>query len=164
MPSTYEPIETKTLTGSVTDVTFTAIPSTYTDLVLVIDALCSAGANSTFLLQFNGDSGANYSRTFMYGDGSTAASGRDVNQSNGMALVSIDTTTRGNNIISINNYSNSTTYKSALSRMNLTSNVSAAIVGLWKSTAAITSIKIFNTVPRSIIAGSTFTLYGIKAA
>jgi len=163
MTVTYEAIASQTLTGSVTDVIFTSIPATYTDLILVVDALCNAGANSTFLLQFNSDAGNSYSRTFVYGDGSTAASGRDSSQSNGMALLSIDPTNRISNIAQIFNYANATTYKTAMSRIDASANVAAAVVGLWRSTAAITSVKIFNTVPRSLIAGSTFSLYGIKA-
>jgi hypothetical protein len=163
--NTYVALATQTVTGSsVADVTFSSIPSTYTDLVLVVDALCSAGSNSTFLLQFNSDAGNSYSRTFMYGDGSTAASGRDSSQSNGMALLSIDPTNRISNIVQIFNYANTTTNKTAISRIDATSNVAAAVVGLWRSTAAINSIKIFNTVPRNISVGSTFTIYGISNA
>jgi len=166
MPTnTYVALATQTVTGSsVADVTFSSIPSTYTDLVLVVDALCSAGSNSTFLLQFNSDAGNSYSRTFVYGDGSTAASGRDSSQSNGMALLSIDPTNRISNIVQIFNYANTTTNKTAISRIDASSNVSAAVVGLWRSTAAINSIKIFNTVPRNISVGSTFTIYGIAAS
>lgn len=166
MPTnTYVALATQTVTGSsVADVTFSSIPSTYTDLILVVDALCSAGSNSTFLLQFNSDAGNSYSRTFVYGDGSTAVSGRDSSQSNGMALLSIDPTNRISNIVQIFNYANTTTNKTAISRIDASSNVSAAVVGLWRSTAAINSIKIFNTVPRNISVGSTFTIYGIANA
>jgi hypothetical protein len=163
MAITYEPIATTTLGSTQASVTFSSF-SGYTDLVLVVDALCNAGANSTFLLQFNNDATALYSRTFVYGDGSTTASGRDSALSNGLPLLVVDTTTRGANIIQIFNYANTTTFKTATSRISATSNLSAEVVGLYRSTAAITSMKIFNTVPRSFIAGSTFTLYGIKAA
>jgi hypothetical protein len=39
-----------------------------------------------------------------------------------------------------------------------------AIVGLWRSTAAINSITLDLLGTRIISAGSTFSLYGIKAA
>lgn len=162
--NTYVALDTKTITSNVTDITFTGINQGYTDLILVVSGICDAGANSSFLVQFNGDAGSNYSRTYMYGDGTSAVSGRDANQTNGLNLITMDPTTRTNNIIQINNYSSTTIFKTALSRLNNTNNVTAAIVGLWRSTAAITSIKIFNTVPRNIVSGSTFTLYGIANA
>jgi hypothetical protein len=70
-------------------------------------------------------------------------------------------------IMDIENYSNSTTYKTTLSRINNaggTTGVGAeANVGLWRSTAAITSITIGGQTG-NLSTGSTFTLYGIKGA
>jgi hypothetical protein len=162
MTVTYEAISSTTLTSNQSSVTLNSF-SGYTDLVIVVSATCDAGANSSFLLQLNADSGANYSRTFTYGDGTSAVSGRETNQSNGLSLLSVDPTTRTTNIVYINNYANSTTYKTAISRINNTGNVVAAITGLWRSTAAITSITIYNTAGRNLVTGSTFSVYGIKA-
>jgi hypothetical protein len=65
------------------------------------------------------------------------------------------------------NYSNATTYKSILIRSRGTrdndSTDTTAIVGLWSSTSAINIIKIF-PASGNILAGSTFTLYGIASA
>jgi len=61
------------------------------------------------------------------------------------------------------NYANSTTNKTVLSRGNNTGNHTIAYVGLWRSTAAITSM-LLGTTGSTWMAGSTFTLYGIKAA
>ena len=61
------------------------------------------------------------------------------------------------------NYANTTTYKTILGRWGSSANNQTRIsVGLWRSTAAITSFTI--TPSLGIAAGSSFTLYGIKAA
>jgi hypothetical protein len=70
-----------------------------------------------------------------------------------------------NAIINIQNYSNTTTYKTALLRSNLATGTYPgvdAFVGLWRSTSAITSITIL-PASNNLLSGSTFTLYGIKA-
>jgi hypothetical protein len=61
------------------------------------------------------------------------------------------------------NYSNSTTYKTILSRGNVTGTGIDLNVSLWRSTAAITNITV-TSFTSTYTAGSTFTLYGIKAA
>ena len=65
--------------------------------------------------------------------------------------------------IQIMNYSNTTTYKTALSRSNNANTGTDAIVGLWRSTAAINSIVVLIS-GNQFATGSTFTLYGIKSA
>jgi hypothetical protein len=65
-------------------------------------------------------------------------------------------------ILNFQNYSNSTTYKSVLTRVN-NSGFTMAWVNLWRSTAAITSITIY-PYSGTFSSGSTFTLYGISAA
>jgi len=60
MPSTYTPIATNTLASVSTGVTFSSIPSTYTDLVLVINyRLDGTGTGAAGALRFNSDSGSN---------------------------------------------------------------------------------------------------------
>ena len=64
------------------------------------------------------------------------------------------------------NYSNTTTNKTVLARGNRASSGVVAQVGMWGNTSAITSITIDNvdSASANFVAGSTFTLYGIKAA
>jgi hypothetical protein len=78
--------------------------------------------------------------------------------------VPIDANKYGINILHINNYSNSTTYKTVLARGNAATNLVEAFVGLWRNTNAITSISIICQNSKNFGSGSTFTLYGIKAA
>jgi hypothetical protein len=61
------------------------------------------------------------------------------------------------------NYANTTTYKSVLNRMDDAEYAVGANAGMWRSTAAINSIKI-NAGSGNLPAGLTATLYGIAAA
>jgi len=79
MPSTYTPIATTTLGSAASSVTFSSISGAYTDLVLV--GAGTLASNLYLNVKFNNDTGSNYSRTELYGDGSSAASYRESNQS-----------------------------------------------------------------------------------
>ena len=160
--STYTPIATQTLGSSATSVTFSSIPSTYTDLIIVANVNCPTRAANVGC-QYNGDTSANYSWTRLYGTGSSAVSSRATSQ------VRSDFGIAGNTdwstlICQIQNYSNTTTYKTGLGRGNFAAGYVSAFVNLWSSTAAISSIKLLNEFNENFAAGSTFTLYGIKAA
>ena len=163
--STYTPIQTYTLGSAQADVTFSSF-SGYTDLVLVIAArLTGGGGASAIKLQFNGDTGNNYSGTILSGDGSTASSFRDTSQSSMSAGIATDASGQiSTNMIQIMNYANITTYKSVLARYGIAGDRVREAVGRWASTSAITSIKIINNGATTFVAGSTFTLYGIVAA
>ena len=161
--STYTPIATTTLASSATSYTFSSIAGTYTDLVLVASGTSTNAYNST--LQFNGDTGTNYSATVLSGSGSAASSYRNSSQTS--MLIDYNgnfTSSNTSTIISILNYANTTTYKTALSRANNAAGGVDAVVGLWRSTAAINSIKMAIGGGYSYAAGTTFTLYGIAAA
>ena len=153
---TYEPIGTTTTVGTST-ITFSSI-SGYTDLILVCIGYESAGAYA--VCRVNGDSGANYSRTALRGDGSTATSARVANET----AWYVDLAANPNiSILHFMNYSNSNTFKQMLARFNDHTNVVAFQANLWRSTAAITSIVLTSSAGGSTIIG-TYTLYGIKAA
>ena len=165
--STYTPIATYTVPSATASYTFTSIPSTYTDLVLVANGATIAGSNINLRVG-NGsiDSGSNYSYTLINGNGSSATSVRYSNQaqiqpSNEDAYW--DSTISGVMIIQFQNYSNTTTNKTILSRANKASLGVAATVGLWRSTSAINQI-FFGGSSQNLSAGTTFTLYGIAAA
>ena len=162
--STYEPIATTTLGSAAATVTFSSISGSYTDLVLVMSVLAESnlgGQNAG--IRFNGDTGSNYSATWIYGNGSTAYSERTTSATSIGRFDFYTTTVPMTTIISINNYSNSTTYKTALIRSNESSNGTRANVGLWRNTAAINQITVIID-GGNFGSGSTFTLYGITAA
>jgi hypothetical protein len=173
MATTYEPITTQTLSSSAPSVTFATITGTYTDLVLVAVARTDrADYDDIMGLQFNGDTGTNYSTTIVNGNGSAAGSSRQSTVAYITSRVASASATAGiwtPVIFNIQNYSNTTTYKSTLCRFSEppsggTDLGVGATAGLWRSTAAITSIVIKPIVGTNLISGSTFTLYGIKAA
>ena len=159
MASTYTPIATTTLGSAAASYTFSSIPSTYTDLVLIVNA------NSSLFnlnLRFNSDSSSLYSDTIIYNNGNTPASARDSGQT---IIYGTVTTGAPFQIWNIMNYANTSVYKTVLLKNNDsgTSNTVSASVGLYRSTNAINAV---NILPGSgnLPAGSTFTLYGIKAA
>lgn len=164
MAATYEPITTTTLGSSQSSVTIGSggtISQAYTDLVLIIAGPASTYDGITFRVG-NGsvDTGSNYSMTFMQGDGTTPYSGRESNTSLwnlGIQGANFVTT------INFMNYSNTTTYKTAISRGNSAANIVRTNVGLWRSTSAINVIQAF-TGTGTFSTGCVFTLYGIKAA
>jgi len=157
---TYEPIATTTVSGTSTNsVTFSSIPATYTDLIIVANG--AESADQYMAMRFNSDTGSNYSDTFLSGSGSAATSSRNTSQTFGR-FGSGTVTGRWASIVQINNYSNSTTYKTWLWRSNLDYVTGGA--SLWRSTSAITSVTLLTTTSDYFISGSTFTLYGIKAA
>ena len=169
--STYTPIATTTASGSVSEITFSSIAGTYTDLVLVVNGYANYGfADRTALVLRLGngsiDTSAIYSHTSVYGNGSTAGSNRSTAQTN--IFTGIISEKVGTTIIQLQNYSNTTTYKTALARGNsLGSSASqdvAASVGLWRSTSAINTLQIYVADATNFGSGSTVTLYGIAAA
>lgn len=158
--TTYSPIATVTLGSALSQVTFSSIPSTYTDLVLVVAGTLTTGTDN-IALQFNGDTGSNYSVTYLLGDGSAASSGRSSNITNaGRCAMG---TSSSSAIYSINNYSNSTTYKTVIGRGGMASYGVDARVSMWRNTAAITSILVFPTT-YNFASGTVVSLYGIAAA
>ena len=165
MASTYEPIATTTLSSAQSSVSFSSISGSYTDLVLVFDGLASANAANGFQVKINGGNGSLQSYTRIQGNGTTASSS---NVSNGDPAVGvIGNTNRSNVIVSIMNYSNTTTYKTMISRYNSldsTDGRTGSYVNLTRSTSAVTSLLIDLASAANFASGSTFTLYGIKAA
>lgn len=162
--NTYTQIASTTLGTAASSVTFSSIAGTYTDLVLICDTKATSGTPN-MRLQFNGDTGTNYSSTVLAGNGSSAASTRYST----IAYIGVDyfgysdTINFKNTIINIMNYSNATTNKTTINRANNAATGTDAIVGLWRNTAAITSLVIFPS-GSTYVTGSTFNLYGILAA
>lgn len=165
MPRTYEPIATNTLGSAAASVTFSSIPSTYTDLILIISGSNSSGDAAISVRTGNGsvNTGSVYSTTFLFGNGTSASSSRDTSQT--WAHPGRLDTTLSNSIIQFMNYSNTTTNKTILSRGN-DGSLAMTTVSLVRDTSAINIIQLQAQDGGAInfTTGSTFTLYGIKAA
>lgn len=177
MPSTYEPIATTTLTTSASTISFTSIPSTYTDLKLIL-VLLGTSSGSDFTFRFNSDTGSNY-RTQIFGASSdpyaSFASGDTTNQTEFLgskgSTVGASTTIPNLYDINIFSYTSTTMYKTCYwmlseNHNSATASIGGAVglsVGTWVKSpiAAITSIDLAMT---SFDSGTTATLYGIKKA
>ena len=165
--STYTPIATTTLGSAQTTITFNSF-SGYTDLYCVYSTY-STNSTADVILQFNGDTGSNYSTQILSGDGSTALA--YVQNSQSQILIdyygSAGTTSGVFNtgLLNILNYSNTTTYKTIINRAGRAAAGVDIVAGLWRSTAAITSFTLkLGGTGNNFATGSTFTLYGITAA
>jgi hypothetical protein len=162
--STNVPIASVTLSAASPSVTFSGIPQTYTDLVMVVVSKWTGSGNSSYGMRFNSDSGSNYSRTYLLGDGGSASTSRASNQTNTFNG-QVNSTEWSSSIFNIMNYSNSTIFKNVLSRTDQTGSYTTSMVALWRSTGAITSIDLgYFDASGSWASGSTFNLYGINAA
>jgi hypothetical protein len=160
MPTnTYVALATQTLGSAAASVTFSSISQTYTDLVIV----CNTGATSLAndYVRLNGDTTSNYSWTRIYGTGSVAGSSRSANDS-GMIVGDVTTSIAVTQTITVQNYSNTTTNKTILARSSATNSAATASVGLWRNTAAVTSVTLYPN-GTTWLSGSTFTIYGILA-
>lgn len=156
---TYTPLARTTLSSAAASVTFSSISGSYTDLVLIASGNISSG---DIRIRYNSDSASNYSYTRVYGSGSSASSDRASSQAD--SFITIGGFTNANSVVHLQNYSNTTTYKTALVRTNNPASYVGSYVILWRSTSSITSIELFVTGGGTISSGSTFTLYGILAA
>ena len=164
MPRTYEPIASQTLSSAVADVTFTSIPGTYTDLVLVTNIGTTSGTGN-IQLQVNSDTGSNYSTTWLLGSGSAASSSRVSNDTQGVYIGEFSATANLGqpSIVQIMSYANTNVNKTVLSSSCVASSWVTRQVGLWRSTAAITSVSV-RAGGFTFQQGGTFSLYGVKAA
>ena len=162
MALTYTPIATVQGTGSAGGITFSSIPQTYTDLVLVMNIFTSVPANET--VQVNGDTGTNYSTVSYTGNGTSASSTSSNNttafliQSNIYSASTLPAFT----VMNFMNYSNTSAYKTVLTRAGRSNQGTEQFVGMWRNTAAITSISLSSAV--TYTTDASFTLYGIKVA
>lgn len=158
MPTATEiPIATQTLGSTASTITFSSIPSTYTDLVLVfIGGLTASGSVQ---IQYNGDTGSNYSSTYVYGYGTGLGSSRQSNQTK----AEIGGSWSANTVIicNIQNYANTSTYKTAITRYSDPNDTVGENVSLWRSTSAINQITLTNN-STTYRAGTVVTLYGIN--
>ena len=164
--SAYEVISTQTLGSAAATVTFSSIPQIYTDLVLIANSSTTTVASSEInKLTFNSDTASNYSTTVLGGDGSSAASFRGT----GVAYIRAGRNTANGdsyfaqNKMQIINYANATTFKTVITQGSEAGAYISADCGMWRSTSAITSITL-TAGTNNYKVGSTFSLYGIKAA
>ena len=165
--NTYVALASVTGDGSTSSIEFENIPQGHTDLVLRVQAKSTTGAQAwdiAYVQVGNGsvDIGSNYSWTRIRGDGSSATSGRATNQvSWSLPASGTDDVGSSVGILQIQNYSNTTTFKTSLGRQSATDVV--AYANLWRSTSAITNLKVYSYTGSAWTSTSTFSLYGIAS-
>ena len=173
MATTYDLIASQTLGSAAASITFSSIAASWTDLRLVLMAI---GATDGMDLdtRLNGDSGTNYSETNLLGYNTTVQSTYQISATQiRSTLGSSPGVYTIPHLYTFDFFSYaSSNYKTMLltnsEAQDGTTQVLGGvsrIVGLWRSTSAITSI---STGPTSgtgnFAAGTTAQLYGIKAA
>jgi hypothetical protein len=176
MTTTYTLINKTILGSNQTGLSFTSIPSTYTDLKLVFSVRGDYADASVWDLNIGFNSTTTgYSNRFLLTNGGTGiASGTNwfgVTTGIGLGYFNVTNNTANtfcNSEIYIPNYASSN-YKSvsveAAAEQNSGSSGATGLAffaGLWSNTAAISSLNVFSTVAPTFLTGSSFYLYGIK--
>jgi len=153
--------------GSTATITFSSIPSTYTHLQVRVMARVAAGGED-LTLQFNGDTGTNYTRHRLTGNGTAAAAAGNASTTGittlGSAGMPTAASTYAVTIIDVLDYANTNKYKTARMLSGQDSNGSGGVdftSGVWMNTAAITSLTIY-ALSSNFPTASSFALYGIK--
>lgn len=169
MGVSYKLIASQTLGSDAATVTFTSIPSTYTDLVLKYSIRHTTGFFAGMSVQLNSTSSV-YSNTILYGTGSAVSTyGNTAGAYFSEAMFSIGASATAGvyatGELNIPNYTNSkpkTITSFGASEINSGSNRIVGMSGLYNTTSAVSTLKIYDPINSySMLAGSTFYLYGI---
>jgi hypothetical protein len=171
MPSTYKLISSNVLSSSTASVTFSAIPSTYTDLVVRFSLRGDRADRRDVLMVGLNSSSINISGTYLYStySSSVGQGGRDAAATSAgfgwfdAATATANTFASGE--IYIPNYTTSTTKpinSIIMSEDNSTTADGWLQASFANSTAVITSINLSRLFGSNFVSGSSFYLYGIK--
>lgn len=164
---TYEPIGTTTLGSAQASVSFdisSASNQNYTDLFLVLSTRFSnkTTGEANVHIRFNNDESSIYGNTYLV----NLSSGNINSQSQFYISAGGNEISERYSVAFFNffNYSNSTTYKHGTWSYGFPGSHMQLWSGVWMSTAAITRVDVLGGGTSLFATGSTFTLYGIKAA
>lgn len=149
--------------GGASSISFSAIPSTYTDLYLIFSCRTSiAAAADDLYLTINGSS-TTFTRIYLRGNGATSTSVSGTNNAVGMHEGNSPTaSTFDNGIITIPNYAGSTNKSFSIdvvTENNAATGYQFMMAGLWSTTSAITSLTISGN--NAYLQNSTAYLYGL---
>jgi len=170
-------LATVSLTSAASSVEFSSIPQNYTHLQIrgiMKDVTTGAADYDAMRIQYNGDTGTNYSWHYLKGEGSGsggagyASSSSYLWSSTVMRSGTGQTSAYSTSIIDILDYANTSKYKAQRWLNGTEFNANYPWLGLgsglWQSNSAITSIKMYMDTGVNFAAYSHFALYGIKAA
>jgi hypothetical protein len=170
MPATFNCIATTTLGSAASGVTFSSIPGTFTDLVIIGSAQHTS-SQIDLNMRFNGDSSSVYNNVRLYGNATSIDSDKYSDRDTILSVGYIGTTAFASSVfasftVNIFSYTNTNIFKTILGKWGSrgTSNVySMCNMGQWRSTSAITSVLV-QPDTGNFASGTTISLYGIKAA
>lgn len=163
MTVTFDSIATTTLGSAAATITFSSIPATYTDLRATL--VCPGGTFLSIRIRFNSDTGTNYSITQLYGNGTSATSVRSTSVANLYFMDAASSAQPTFGAFDVFSYAGSTN-KTVLLESSEDTNGGGTVgrrVGLWRNTAAITTITLLENTGANFPIGTTATLYGIKS-
>jgi hypothetical protein len=152
----YIALATTTLGSSAASVSFSSIPATYKDLILVLEGTVSTAVN--VLVSLNSDTSNVYTRVQMTGSGSSAASSSGTHP--GLYMVYGESGQRVFAQLQLMDYSATDKHKTALSRGHTSGSEVAARALRWPSTAAVNSMTV-TAQTGTFLTGSRLSLYGV---
>jgi hypothetical protein len=167
MPSTYTLISSNVLSTSAASVTFSAIPSTYTDLVVRFSCRVDRAVSDSTVQIYTNVSGSVYSGIRLRGTGSAVNSATQSGvtswQQNSINAGTSTANTFSSGELYIPNYLASANKPASYFQVmedNSSSALIFTIANLLSSTTAISSIT-FDGLGFNLLTGSSFYLYGI---
>lgn len=167
MTATYDCIATVAVTSATLNVTFSSIPQTFTDLVAVINGGASAGTFAWINTGANISGSGLFSDTILYASTTAAVSQRRSGQDESVYTPpgenEVDNSLNWNAVINFMNYSNTTTFKSIITRSGRAGSSTTIGALLRRDTSAINTIQFDLASTNTWNVGTTFSLYGIKA-
>jgi hypothetical protein len=162
MPTpTYRPLATVTLGSTAASVTFSSIPATYRDLIVVLNGTGVSSGVFGLLGRLNGDTGSNYSTVRMFGTGSGSGTS-DSSSGTTFTAGAVSDSTINTVIIQVMDYSATDKHKTILTRNSSSASSVNAHAARYASTSAITSITVLGDTT-SLAVGYTASLYGVIA-
>lgn len=177
VPSSYESIASVTVgSGGSASASFTSIPSTYKHLQLRwIGRASQANTGLGVYMRINGNTGSNYARHWLRGNGSTASAANATSATQidigGVSGANSPSGIFGVGIIDILDYTNTNKYKTIRSMQGTNQNTTAddniflASGFMFANTNAVTQIDIIaDSAGVGFVEYSQFALYGIRGA
>ena len=151
--------------GGEATITFSSIPATFAHLQ--IRAILKQSIGSGAFARFNSDTGSNYARHRLQGNGSTASAAGDASQDKVLINTSQGFSDFGTIVMDILDYANTNKVKTVRHLFGIDLNGSGAVgveSNLWRDTSAITQIQFISPNGGNYAEYSHFALYGIRSA
>jgi hypothetical protein len=159
----YIALATTTLGSAASTITFSSIPATYRDLIVVSNFRWTSGFG--FYLRLNGDTTSSYSQVRMFGQDSSGMSSAGSDNKILIGDLPFGSNTNGMNRIQIFDYSATDKHKTTLSTHGYDPNHvtynTFTVAGRWAKTEAVNSVTLLDINSNVFQSGSTFSLYGV---